>query len=83
MLSTENDYHSRGLIAITISDDPWFHLTRDAVQEVAAERLGIPRGDINVDFYPPKGFLLLLRTPALWDCALPSNGGLIVGRTKL
>jgi hypothetical protein len=33
MLATENDYHSHGIIAISISDDPWLHLTRRAVQE--------------------------------------------------
>jgi hypothetical protein len=31
MLATENDYHSHGIIAISISDDPWLHLTRRAV----------------------------------------------------
>jgi hypothetical protein len=31
----ENDYHTRGLIVITMCDDPLYHFTRDAIQEAA------------------------------------------------
>jgi hypothetical protein len=83
MIGTENDYHSRRLIAITVSDDPWYHITRDVVQETTGTWLGIPRCDFVVDFYPPKGFLLLLPTPALRDRALACSGGLPAGPAKL
>jgi hypothetical protein len=82
MLATENDYHSRGLIAIAVYEDR-YHITRYAVQEAAGAWIGIPRCNVDVDFYPPKGFLLLLPTPALRDRALACNGGLPVGRAKL
>jgi hypothetical protein len=28
MLATENDYHSRGLIAVAVCDDPWYRVMR-------------------------------------------------------
>lgn len=45
--------------------------------------LGIPHRDIGVEFCPPKGFLLLLPSPAIRDRALSSNAGVAVGRAKL
>jgi hypothetical protein len=33
MVATENELHSCAVIAIAVYDDPWYHLTRDAVQE--------------------------------------------------
>jgi hypothetical protein len=76
-------YHSCGLIAVAICEDPWYRITRDAVQEAVGRRLEIPQGDVVVDFFPPQGFLLLLPEPGLRDRALSSNGGLAVGRAKL
>jgi hypothetical protein len=83
MLATENDYHSHGIIAISISDDPWLHLTRPAVQEATCSWLGIPCCDVQVNLYPLNGFLLLLLTPAIRDKVLSHNAGLTVSRTKL
>jgi hypothetical protein len=31
MVAAENEFHSCGIIAISIYDDLWYHLTRDAV----------------------------------------------------
>jgi hypothetical protein len=76
-------YHSCCLIAVAICEDPWYRITRDAVQEAVGRRLEIPQGDVVVDFFPPQGFLLLLPEPGLRDRALSSNGGLAVGRAKL
>jgi hypothetical protein len=76
-------YHSCGLIAVAICEDPWYRITRDAAQEAVGRRLEIPQGDVVVDFFPPQGFLLLLPEPGLRDRALSSNGGLAVGRAKL
>jgi hypothetical protein len=53
------------------------------VQEAVGKWLGIPHRDIGVEFYPPKGFLLLLPSPAIRDRALSSNAGVAVGRGKL
>jgi hypothetical protein len=83
MLATENTFHSRGLVAITFSDDPWYHVMRDAVRTVTSRRIDIPAGDIGVDFYPPGGFLPLLPTPNHRDRALSSNDGITVGCVKL
>jgi hypothetical protein len=49
MVATENEYHARGLIAISICEDPWFRVTRDAVQDVVGRWLEIPRCDVGVD----------------------------------
>jgi hypothetical protein len=45
--------------------------------------MGIPRRDIEVDFFPPKGFLLLLPSPDLRDRGLSCNDGFSIGRAKL
>jgi hypothetical protein len=58
MVATENDYHSRGLITISVCNDPWFRVTREAVQETVGRWLDLPRRDVDIDFYPPKGYLL-------------------------
>jgi hypothetical protein len=50
MLAMENDYNSCGLIAITVCDNPWVHLTRDAVQEAARSWLEIPYHNVGVKF---------------------------------
>jgi hypothetical protein len=50
MLAMENDYNSCGLIAITVCDNPWVHLTRDAVQEAARSWLEIPYHNVDVKF---------------------------------
>jgi hypothetical protein len=83
MVATENDYHSRGLIAITVCDDSWFHITRNMVREVVSQWLGTPQSDIDVEFYPPKGFLILLALPDLRDRALSANSGILIGHAKL
>jgi hypothetical protein len=44
--------------------------------------LGTPRRDVAVHFYPSIGFLVLLPTPTLRDCALSANSGLTVGHAK-
>jgi hypothetical protein len=59
MLALENDYHSQGLIAVAIYDDPWYRVTRDVVHKAIASWLDIHLRDVHVDSYPPKGFLLL------------------------
>jgi hypothetical protein len=63
----------------------WFHITRDAVREVAAGTgsLEIPRCDVGVDFYPPSGFLMLLPSPELCDRVLAFSSGLAVGLAEL
>jgi hypothetical protein len=83
MLATENDYHSRGLIAVAIYDDPWYCVTLDAVREATTRWLDIHPRDVHVDFYPPKGFLLLLPSSEIRDHALSSNAGITAGRAKL
>jgi hypothetical protein len=37
MVAMENDYHSRGLIAIMVRDNPCLDLTRGAVQEAMGD----------------------------------------------
>jgi hypothetical protein len=37
-----------------VCDDPWFHLTRDAVGEAVGAWLAIPKKDIGVDVYAGK-----------------------------
>jgi hypothetical protein len=83
MVAPENDYHARGIIAVVLCDDPWFHVTREAVQEAFGRWLGVPNHDVAVDFYPDKGFLVLLPTSGIRDRALSSNAGLGVGQAKL
>jgi hypothetical protein len=83
MAASENDYHSRGIIVIAICEGSRFLITHDAVQEAMGKSLGIPGRDIEVDFYPPKGFLLLLPSPSIHDRALSDNAGVTVGRAKL
>jgi hypothetical protein len=83
MLATKNDYHCRGIIAITVSDDPWLHLTRCAVQEATENWLGIPCHDVTINFYPWGGFLLLLPSPAIRDKVLAANAGLTIDKAKL
>jgi hypothetical protein len=79
----ENLYHSRGFIIVKVCDDPWFRLTRDTVQEAFGLSLDVPLWDIMVDFYPNKGFLVLLPSPTLRDRVLTANFGVAVGRAKL
>jgi hypothetical protein len=67
MVAMENDYHARGVIAFSISDDPWAHISREAVQEAVGQCLGMPHRDIEVEFFPSKGFLVLLPTPVVCD----------------
>jgi hypothetical protein len=79
MLATENTYHSHGLIAISICNDPWYRINRNGVQATVGRRQEILQGDVVVDFFPPQGFLLLLPEPGLRDRALSSNDGLVIG----
>jgi hypothetical protein len=83
LLEAENDLHAHGVIAIKICDDPWYLLSRDAVREAFGRCLGVPRRDVEVDFYPNKGFLVLLPSPSVRDHALSANSGLVVGQAKL
>jgi hypothetical protein len=83
MLAMENTFHSRGLIAIVIYDDPWYRVTRDAVRTASSKRLNIPIGDIDITFYPLGGFLLLLPTPNHHGRVLSSNDSITVGHAKL
>jgi hypothetical protein len=83
MATSENEDHSRGLIAISICEDPWFCVTREAMQEDVGLWLGIRRRDIDIELFPRKGFLLLLPSSELHDHALSSNGSVPVGRAKL
>jgi hypothetical protein len=83
MVAAENDYHARGVIAIKVRDDPWSHLTRDAVGEAFGAWLAVPKRDIEVDFYLGKGFLVLLPSPGHRDRILSANVGLAVGQAKL
>jgi hypothetical protein len=83
LMAVENDYHSRGVIAIKVCRDPWFHVSRDEVHEVVSTWLGVPHRDIDVEFFPAKGFLVLLPTSALHDRALSSDVGLAIGQAKL
>jgi hypothetical protein len=80
---TEHDYHSRGVIAIKVCEDPWFHVSRDEVYEAMGAWLGVPCHDIDVEFFPTKGFLVLLPTSAPCDKALSSNTGLTIRQAKL
>jgi hypothetical protein len=70
-LATENTFHSRGLIAIAICDDPWYRVTPDAVRTATSRWLDILASD--VDLYLPRSFLLLLLTPSYRDRALSIN----------
>jgi hypothetical protein len=79
----ENDYHSRGVIAIKICEDPWFHISRDEVREAVGAWLGVPRCDLEVEYFPAKGFHVLLPTPAIRDRVLSLNTGLTIGQAKL
>jgi hypothetical protein len=79
----ENEFHARGLIVIVICDDPWYRLTREMVREAAGRWLGVPPRDIGVDFFPLKGFMLLLPSTCLHDRALDNNFGLIAGQAKI
>jgi hypothetical protein len=83
MVATENELHSRAVIAIAVYDDPWYHLTRDAVQEAVEQSLGVHRWDVEVNFYRSKSFLVLLPTPALHDHVLAANSGITVGHATL
>jgi hypothetical protein len=83
MVATENDYHSRGMIAIKVCDDPWFHLTWDDVGEAFRKWLGVPQRDIEVDFFLGKGFLVLMPSPSHRDNILSMNTGISVGQAKL
>jgi hypothetical protein len=66
----ENIYHSHTGIAVKLCDDPWFHLTCDAVHEVIGVWLGIQHYDIEVEFYPTKGFIVLLPLAGAHDNVL-------------
>jgi hypothetical protein len=83
MVATENDYHSRGMIAIKVCDDPWFHLMRDDVGEAFRKWLGIPQRDIEVDFFLGKGFLVLMPSPSHRDSIISANTGISIGQAKL
>jgi hypothetical protein len=83
LVATENDYHSRRVIAIKVCDDPWFHLSRDEVWEAVSNWLGIHHRDIDVQFYPTKGFLVLLPTSSMHDRELSPNFGLTIGQPKI
>jgi hypothetical protein len=50
-----------------------FHITREAVQEAIRQWLGVPHRDVEVDFFPNKGFLVLLPTPSVHDQVLSAN----------
>jgi hypothetical protein len=60
MLEAENVYHSHGLAAVILYDDPWFHVSRDEVKQAMGGWMGVHRHDIRVELFPPQGFLLLL-----------------------
>jgi hypothetical protein len=84
LVAAENDYHSRGgVIAVKLCDDPWYHLVRDAVREEVAARLGVPGRDLEVEFYPTKGFFVLLPSSSFRDQVLAESAGLSVGQAKL
>jgi hypothetical protein len=83
MVASENEFLSHGVIVILVCDDLWNHLSRDEVQEAFGQSLGVHRWDVEVDFYPNKGFLVLLPTPVLRDRILTANSGIPVGRAKL
>jgi hypothetical protein len=70
LMAAEHDYHSRGVIAIKVCEDPWFHVSRDEVCKAMGAWLGVPCRDIDVEFFPTKGFLVLLPTTAIRDKAL-------------
>jgi hypothetical protein len=83
MVVLENDNHARGLIAMVVCDDPWYRLTRDMIGESISLWLGIPRREIDVEFFLPKGYLLLLPLPSLQDRVLDCNIGLVVSQAKI
>jgi hypothetical protein len=83
MLEAENVYHSCGLIAVILCNDPWFRISRDEVQQAMGQWLGVHRYDIGVELFPPQRFLLLLSSPDLWDRALSCNDDVGIGRAKL
>jgi hypothetical protein len=83
MVLAENAYHSHGVIAVMICEDPWFHITRDVVLEAFGLSLSVHRWDTEVDFFLNKGFLVLLPTPAFYDRVLVANAGVPMGRVKL
>jgi hypothetical protein len=84
MAVTENEFHARGLIVIVVvCDDPWYCLTREMVREAAGRWMGAPPRDISVDFFPPKGFMLLLPSPRLRDRVLDNNFELVAGQAKI
>jgi hypothetical protein len=80
MVAIVNDYHSRGLIAVVIYDNPWYRLTRDIVRVAMRRWLGVPCRDVDVKFYLPKGFLLPLPSPNL---VLDCNNDLTIGQAKM
>jgi hypothetical protein len=78
MVATENDYHSRGVIAIKVWDDPWFHLTWDDVGEAFGKWLGIPQRDIEVEFFLGKEFLVLMPSPSHRDSILSAYTSIFI-----
>jgi hypothetical protein len=62
---------------------PWFHLTRDDVGEAFRKWLGGPQRDIEVDFFPGKGFLVLMPSPSHHDSILLANNGIFIEQAKL
>jgi hypothetical protein len=83
LVAVENDYHSRGVTDILICDDPWFHVSWDAVRKAIRAWLSVPRRDIEVEFYSAKGFLVLLPMPAIRDRALSLSVRFTIGQVKL
>jgi hypothetical protein len=79
MVAIENDYHSHAVIAIKICDDPWFHLTHDAVCEAIGIWLDVSCRDVEVEFYPTKGFIVLLPSVGVRDSVLSAPNDLTVG----
>jgi hypothetical protein len=79
MVPTKNDYHSHGVIAIKVWDDPWCHLTRDDVGEAFGKWLGIPQRDIEVEFFLGKGFLVLMPSPSHRNSILSANISIFIG----
>jgi hypothetical protein len=83
LVAAENDYHSRGVIAIKICEDPWFHISCDEVRQAVGAWLGVPRCDLEVEYFLAKGFLVLLSTSAICNRMMSLNTGLTIGQAKL
>jgi hypothetical protein len=51
MAAAENDYHSRGLIAIVVCGDPCYNLTWEMVKEAKGWWLGVPHARHQHGFF--------------------------------